>query len=250
LVIDERVPPFATKPNEPFNRQDAVAIALGEWRLFGQPVDDRDPKDVPPAGPQSKPERQPGLWERIGEYWWVGQDPGEREAAWTGKHDSDGNVFSFTVDGDYAWSAAFISYVMRVAGAGSRFFYAPNHGTYINAAVEGVSPSVKACAPNICAPKPGDIICVGRDKSASFRFQDLPTAALFPAHCGIVVTTQPGVISIIAGNVDDAVTLTHVPVTADGTLAQPDGTIVDTRYPWLVVLQVVYDAEAEPASDE
>ena len=37
-------------------------------------------------------------------------------------------------DGDYAWSAAFIDYVMRMAGAGDRFPYSPSHADYINEA--------------------------------------------------------------------------------------------------------------------
>ena len=53
-----------------------------------------------------------------------------------------------------------------------------------------------------------------------------------------MVARVPGQISVIGGNVDDAVTLTHVPVGTDGRLASPDGTIIDTRYPWLCVLQV------------
>ena len=30
----------------------------------------------------------------------------------------------------------------------------------------------------------------------------------------------------------------HVPVTADGKLATPDGQVLDTRYPWMVVLRL------------
>ena len=40
-------------------------------------------------------------------------------------------------DGTYAWSAAFISYVMRIDGAGPKFPYAISHSTYINAARTG-----------------------------------------------------------------------------------------------------------------
>jgi hypothetical protein len=54
----------------------------------------------------------------------------------------------------------------------------------------------------------------------------------------VVDTTAPGQISVIGGNVDDAVTMKHVPVTADGKLATPDGMVLDDRYPWMVVLQV------------
>ncbi len=246
-AVDDHVPDFAQRSFEPFNRRDAVAIALREWRLFGMPVDDDAPDTRPvPTTALLKPERQPGLWERIGEYWWIGQDPYEREASWTGKHDADGGRFAINVDGHFAWSAAFISYVMRVSGAGDRFPYSPNHSTYINAAVAGETSGVHAFAVDAVAPQLGDLVCAGRGSGARVRFAMLPTSYGFPAHCAIVVATQPNQISVIGGNVDDAVTLTHVPVGADGRLAGPDGTVVDDRYPWLVVLQVQYDADAEP----
>ena len=44
----------------------------------------------------------------------------------TGKHDQNGAVFPAEQDGNYAWSAAFIDYVMRMAGAGHRFPYSAN----------------------------------------------------------------------------------------------------------------------------
>ena len=53
---------------------------------------------------------------------------------------------------------------------------------------------------------------------------------------------MPGQISVVGGNVDDAVTLKHVPVTPDGRLATPDGQVLDPRYPWMVVLRLAVDA--------
>ena len=248
---DDHVPDFATRTFSPFNRQDAIAIALREWRLFGQPVDDDDPELRPePSSTSVKPERLPGLWERVGEYWWIGQDPYETEIGWTGKHDSDGRAFDFVHDAHYAWSAAFISYVMRIAGAGDRFPYAPNHSTYINAAASGSSTGLRAQDPATYAPHPGDLICAGRGTSRSVRYASLPTAYPFPAHCGLVVAQGPQQISIIGGNVDDAVTLTHVPVSPTGTLAGPDGTSLDSRYAWCAVLQVLYDADEDPAVND
>lgn len=246
--LDEHVPDFASRTFAAFNRQDTIAIALREWRLFGQPVDDDDPELRPDATTTSvKPERLPGLWERVGEYWWIGQDPYETEVDWTGKHDSNGQAFDFAHDGHYAWSAAFISYVMRVAGAGDRFPYSPNHSTYINAAASGSTTGLHAQDPANYAPQLGDLVCAGRGQSRSIRFQSLPTANAFPAHCGLVVALGHNQISTIGGNVDDAVTLTHVPVGPNGMLAAADGTSLDSRYAWCVVLQVLYDADAEPA---
>jgi len=244
------VPLFAAKPYEPFTRADAVAIALGEWRLFGSLIDDTALEGREAAVPSEKPERQPGFWQRVGEYWWLGQNPDESASAWTGKHDRRGDVFPFTDDERYAWSAAFISYVMRIAGAGDRFPYSPNHATYVNAAAAGRSPVLRAEPPESYAPKPGDLICRGRYRAADLTFRDLPTSYVWPGHCAIVVSIQPGSLDVIGGNVEDAVRLTHVPITARGTLGNPGEPVLDQRYRWFVILQVLYDAEAEPPADE
>jgi hypothetical protein len=238
-----RVPDFARVPYEPFSRSAAVAIALREWRLFGAPVDDDPPGTRPPPLPDDKPERQPGLWQRVGEYWWLGVPASAPEARWTGKHDALGAEFPAADDERYAWSAAFIGYVMRIAGAGDRFPYAAAHHVYIDAARETALGragwAVVAAPPQGYAPLPGDLICMSRG-TRRLTFAQLP-AGRIPAHCDIVVGTGPGRLDAIGGNVDDAVTLKHVPVTADGRLAGPDGAVLDGRYPWFVVIRVLYD---------
>ncbi len=242
---DAHAPNFARIPYEPLSRDAVVGIALREWRLFGQGVDDDPPGSRPPPEPDQKPERWPGLWQRVGEYWWLGVNPNDREAAWTGKHDENGIEFPANEDGRYAWSAAFVSYVMRIAGAGPRFPYSPTHSDYIDVAREmslGQTSgwAVAAERPDAYAPRPGDLICMGRGRAGALRYDDLP-AGRFPAHCDIVVQAAPGQLSVIGGNVDDAVTMKHVPTTPDGKLAEPDGTVLDTRYPWMVVLRVLYE---------
>lgn len=234
-------------PYEPFSRAAVVAIALREWRLFGEPVDDSPPGSHPRPPPEDRPEREQGLWQRVGEYWWLGLDAGSVESGWTGKHDGDGRVFPPNKDGEYAWSAAFISYVMRIAGAGTRFPYAADHATYINIAKEMATGAasgwlVAAERPSAYAPQPGDLICMGRGHAASLTYDALP-AGLFPGHCDIVVDAAvPGQIAVIGGNVDDAVTMKHVPITPDGRLATPDGVVLDTRFPWMVVLRLLVPA--------
>ncbi len=239
--------PFQWTPNQPFSRAAIVAISLREWRRFGEQVNDDDHLNW------DKPERNEGLWQRVGEYWYVGMNPGTIESHWTGKHDEYGHEFPLEDDGKYAWSAAFVSYVMRIAGAGSAFPYSPDHAVYINAAKRMTLGTdhgwlVRAERPDAYAPVPGDLICYGRDQAASLRYDDLPTAELFPSHCDIVVEGPKvgvitPVISVIGGNVQDAVTMRHVPVTAEGRLARPDGVVLDQRWPWMVVLRV-----HEPAS--
>jgi hypothetical protein len=242
--VNEHIPPFARVPYEPFTRTTVVALALREWRLFGSPVDDDPPGTYHPATPEDKPERQQGLWQRVGDYWWEGLNPGDPDSGWTGKHDGSGIEFPASQDGSHAWSAAFVSYVMRIAGAGARFPYSASHSDYIDAAKRQALGQVTGWVVTTqrvesYAPQPGDLICMGRANAHELRYDDLP-AGHFPGHCDFVVDTSvQGQISVIGGNIDDAVTMKHIPVTTDGKLATPDGLVLDSRYPWMVVLQVV-----------
>jgi hypothetical protein len=246
---DAHVPPFAKVPYDSFSRDAVVAIALREWRLFGQNVADLDAD----ASRVIKPEREEGLWQRVGEYWWLGLNAGAAESGWTGKHDGHGSVFSPDVDGDYAWSAAFISYVMRIAGAGQRFPYSADHAVYINAARRvslGQTSAWVVSAERVqdYAPRLGDLVCFGRGKAKGLRYEDLPTDELFTSHCDIVVEASvPGRIGVMGGNIEDSVTLNYVPVTSDGKLATGEGIVLDTRFPWMAVLRLLVD-EPGPAA--
>ncbi|MGE5270808.1 MAG: DUF2272 domain-containing protein [Thiohalocapsa sp.] len=238
---DIHIPPFARWPYQPFSREAAVQIALREWRAFGQPV------VLPHQELPFDNERAEGLWQRVGEYWWLGLPMGAKDQGFTGMHNQNGQVFPVSQDGNYAWSAAFIDYVMRMAAAGHRFPYSATHADYINAAkdhVMGRRPDLAIAAehPASYAPRRGDLICMWRGRR-QIRFEDLPTG-LFPGHCDIVVATRPGTLDVIGGNVDNSVSMKHIPVTADGRLAGPDGVVVDPDYPWFVVIRVEYDLDA------
>jgi hypothetical protein len=238
-------PPFMRVPYERFTRADAIAIAEQEWRLFGQPINDNPPPpDDAELAPEDYPERFPGLWERVGEYWWLGQNADRPEAAWTGMHDERGDEFEARRDGEYAWSAAFISYVMRTAGAGARFPYASSHFVYVDIAKKmklGQATGWVVVAERLSdyAPVPGDLICYSREKRR-VTYEQLPRRH-FAGHCDIVVARGDGQISVIGGNVFNAVTMKHVPVTADGALSDANGRVLDTRYAWFVTLRVAYD---------
>ncbi len=231
---DAHAPPFARRGYEPFSRQDAVAIALDEWRLWGQRVDDNWGASYVQRD-ATMGERQPGLWQRVGEYWWEGMNASEPDNAWTGKHDAQGHVFPVAANGYYAWSAAFISYVMRIAGAGRDFPYSPDHASYINYAARAAKgeiahPLLIAENPADYAPRLGDLLCFGRAGAQSLTFADLPTTHRFPAHCAIVVGGQPDEIDVVGGNVDDAVVMQHVPTDNQGHVGPP----------WMVILRVLY----------
>jgi hypothetical protein len=236
-------PPFARYSYSAFSRVDAVAIAQQEWRLFGQRVFD-DPPDAGIETPSNDDAtRLPGFWERIGEYWWLGQDAERRESAWSGMYDESGQGIEGGRDDYYAWSAAFVSYVMRTAGAGARFPYAPSHYVYIDIAKEmklGRASGWAVIAERVddYAPVPGDLICYSRTRRP-LTYEKLP-ARHFPAHCDIVVARDDTQLTVIGGNVNHAVTMKHVPLT-DGRLAGPGEHVLDARYPWFVVLRVLYD---------
>ncbi len=227
-------PPFANGGYAPFSRSAAVAVALREWRLWGERLADHDGAGYV-LRDATMPERQQGLWQRVGEYWWEGMNAGEPDARWTGKHDDNGKLFSVAVNGDYAWSAAFISYVMRIAGAGPDFPYAPNHATYINDAARPYYPGKLLIAenPKDYAPRLGDLVCFPRGGARDLTFKDLPTSYLFPAHCGIVTGGGPGMVEIVVGNTEDAVAMEHLHANAQGLLA-------GNRENWFVVLRVLY----------
>ncbi|HTW51709.1 MAG TPA: DUF2272 domain-containing protein [Stellaceae bacterium] len=231
---DIQIPPYAKKPYEPFSREAAVQIALREWRAFGQKI------ILSPNQPDSadSEERDEGLWQRVGDYWWQGLDYGATDGSWTGKHDQNGIEFPRGQDGNFAWSAAFIDYVMRMAGAGARFPYGPSHSDYINAARTNPGLAVAALPLTQYAPLPGDLICMWRARHP-VTYDELP-AGHFPGHCDIVVARRPGMLDVIGGNVDNAVAMKHVPVAADGRMVGPSGAVVDADYPWFVVLRVAY----------
>ncbi|HEY4135897.1 MAG TPA: DUF2272 domain-containing protein [Alphaproteobacteria bacterium] len=242
---DAHVPEFARKPYEPFTREAAVAIALREWRLFGEVVvHDGAPAEAAAANATDHAERRQGLWQRVGEYWWLGLNDGQAGHGFTGLHDAQGRRFPPEQDGTYAWSAAFISYVMRIAGAGARFPYSASHFVYVDAAVrasrsgEGI---LRAEDPALYAPQLGDLICVARGPQKALEFADLPFSP-FAGHCDVVVMRDAGQLAGVGGNVDDAVAMKYVPLTPEGRLiSTPD-------HPWLAVIHVLYDPSPDGAS--
>ena len=230
---DTQVPDYAKRPFEPFSRLNAIAIAQREWRAFGSVVDDSPPNGNLPQ--ELRPDRQPGLWQRVGDYWWAGQDYGTKESGWTGLYNAEGTPYNGQPP---AWSAAFISYVMRSAGAGNQFAYSPLHADYINAASRGEG-ALRAEPLTNYPPVPGDLICFGRLSARNIRFEDLPAPRFF-GHCDLVLSAAPGQLTVVGGNVGAGVTVKHVSTTEAGLMATPDGRPLDSRFPWFTVLRVNY----------
>jgi len=102
-----------------------------------------------------------------------------------------------------AWSAAFISYLMRTAGAGDKFFYSPRHSEYIQAAKRNRKNNIKtfqAFRKNEQPVKPGDLICYPRQEGITYD-----TGGNYYAHCDLVTEIKPGTAVTVGGNVSDTV---------------------------------------------
>jgi hypothetical protein len=102
------------------------------------------------------------------------------------------------------WSAAFISWIMRKAGAGNAFAYNAAHGPYIRAAREnryaGNANPFKAFRISEASPRLGDIVCNSRNATLNFDRIDGPGY-----HCDVVVKRRASEIDVIGGNVSDSV---------------------------------------------
>jgi len=118
----------------------------------------------------------------------------------------------------YAWSAAFICWVLRKAGAGRDFSYNSYHSTYIAASYQnrmsGNCSPFKAYRLNEAAPELGDLVCT--------TYQNVPTdlERVRPGtpgyHCDIVVKIEPGKLTTLGGNVGDSVGQKTVTTDANG----------------------------------
>jgi hypothetical protein len=125
-----------------------------------------------------------------------------------------------------AWSAAFISFVMRGAGVDGREFpSSAAHAYYLDALIED-SRRFPATAPFIPhevadrAPRVGDLICADRSDAPLASWRDrIPERGRFrPMHCDIVVRVIPGAVEAVGGNVRDAVTLSRFRTDSAGRL--------------------------------
>jgi hypothetical protein len=110
-----------------------------------------------------------------------------------------------------AWSATFISYLMRKAGAGDDFKYYPAHSGYITQAIknrkENNSKKFKGYKPDEVDVKVGDLVCYPRQKGVTYD-----TKGDYLSHCDLVVSVDNNEAVSIGGNVSNSVTKTIVPL--------------------------------------
>ena len=177
----------------------AVANAEGEWDFFGRQQDNLAGHTVRNGHKES----EDPFFERVGVFWSVG-------------------VLDNSLDGrdDVPWSAAFISWVMRTAGADTRFVYSAQHSVYISRAIRDLR-NKKAEAGYWCfrlteqRPVPGDIVCWARQSGIDY---DNQAGGSYAGHCDLVTEVRPGEVDIIGGNVGNSVTKRTLALDASGLL--------------------------------
>jgi hypothetical protein len=122
----------------------------------------------------------------------------------------------------HPWSAVFISWVMRTAGAGSAFAYSAAHQNYIRAArrnrVTGntANPFWAFRATEI-APQVGDLVCTARDNSGA-TYDNIADRQSRKTHCDVVTAVRPGELRVIGGNVRQNVDAKVLRTQPDGRL--------------------------------
>lgn len=187
----------------------AATGELARWRPGGRALQETDPGAMPMLR---------SYWGAAGLYF---TDSQLQNAVWQDKH---------------PWSAAFISWVMCHAGAGSTFNYSAAHYTYVRQAMlnndNAVTTSPFWAYPiNKVAPQPGDLVCKARTSKSN------PTPAtwatlknrVWPLHCDVVTSTpKQGFITVVGGNVGVRGGVPGMGVTVGKkTLpVQPDGKLV------------------------
>lgn len=110
------------------------------------------------------------------------------------------------------WSAAFISFVLKEAGAGNRFKYSAAHGHYFQDFVDRSGPVLYEAVPTEdIIPKIWDIVHYGRGEAAQHDFAtahaDYGNDSFYPSHASIVVEVDRNarVIRTIGGNEGNSV---------------------------------------------
>jgi hypothetical protein len=140
-------------------------------------------------------------------------------------------------EGSWAWSAVFISWVMRKAGLDdAQFLTGDSHSQYVVDARDGILPDGAFRADPVPGmPRPGDLVCAGRGRD---KYIEDATAIRFgktPMHCDIVVSVDPTAreVRAIGGNVQQSVSMDVIELGDSGKL---DG-VTNSHFPWVVILR-------------
>jgi subtilisin family serine protease len=182
-------------------RADAVRIALEEFARWH-------------PGGAARSETDPAMRAVLRGYWTEGAGLA-------------GGAADRAIETRLAWSAAFISWVMRRAGAGRHFQYASGHTVYCAAAKRNRVRNERQnpfwlYRVTEYAPQPGDLVCTGRQDSG-VTFDNVDDGQFRASHCDVVVEAAPGRLTVVGGNVGDTVGRKLIRVDAAGRVLTDGG---------------------------
>jgi hypothetical protein len=167
-----------------------------------------------PSGGNALVETSPAASAILREYYRVG----------VGTAVTDAQMQSAAFQSVHPWSAVFVSYVMRTAGAGPAFAYSALHQTYIRAArhnrlTRNTSNPFWAFRATEVAPRVGDLVCAARSSPGATYDNIADPQKWWQTHCDVVVEMQPGRIRVIGGNVGQTVGEKWLRTLGDGRLS-------------------------------
>lgn len=187
-------------------RRKVVEIAMSEWRRWGAQATHR-------RGPK---ENHAGYGAWVAHYWKVG----------TG-HESRA-----------AWSGAFVSYVMKEAGADASWPGTGSHAHYIRVATENRARRrglFWARRLGEYAPRPGDLVCNSLESGVDY---DRQPDRNYASHCDIVVDAREGWIAVVGGNLSNSVAKRALMTDSGGRLVNPQPRHFDPAVRnWFVVIE-------------
>jgi hypothetical protein len=139
-----------------------------------------------------------------------------------GAHVTDEQMQSPQYQAAHPWSAVFISYVMRTAGAGPAFRYSAAHQAYIRTARENRLSGNRdnpfwAFRATEVAPRVGDLVCASRQNSGA-TYDNIAGPQFRATHCDVVTDVGLGRIRVIGGNRGQTVGTAVLRTLPDGRL--------------------------------
>lgn len=170
-------------------KEALIKLCVDEWHRFER---------------GKRQEFEPGFLERVGDYWTSIDMP-----------DLDG------LDRGMPWSAAFISFVVREAGAAfAGFKFAAAHARYVNAAIlarqNNEDHPYWGFRLNEHKPVVGDMVC--RWRVNRIDFDHAASTPWFKSHCDIVCAIEEDAVFTIGGNVSHSVKHTRYKIDSTGHL--------------------------------
>lgn len=139
---------------------------------------------------------------------------------------SSSDLQSSSWQGGHPWSAVFISWVMRQAGAGSAFAYSTAHREYVSAAKRNAETGNSAnpfWAYDIgkIVPEVGDLVCADREtdgRCGGVTYATIDNGTAWSTHCDVVTAVDRTArkLTVVGGNVSNSVRSKTVAIDGQG----------------------------------